>query len=267
VHILALKLFLTPLLTGVATWAGRKYGHSISGILIGLPLNAGPIALFLALDHGNTFASLSAKGIVFGAVSLAFYSVVYAALSKRFSWFISALTGWVAYLGATFFLRQFDFTLLPTFILTVSALLAFLVFFPKYRDEDLEIVPPSWDIPLRIITATLFIIGLTYISANLGPKLSGLLSTFPIFGTIFAVTTHHLYGSNACIKLLRGVIVSLFSFCVFFVIISHYLQTSTIGYTFLLATIVCLIVQLLVMYLGKKIKNKYIDNSFLSPVK
>jgi hypothetical protein len=260
VHVLALKLFLTPLLTGIATWAGRKYGHSISGILIGLPLNAGPIALFLALDHGNNFASLSAKGIVFGAVSLAFYATVYAALSKRFSWFISALTGWVAYLGATFFLRQFDFTLLSTFILTVFALLAFLVFFPKYLDEDIEIVPPRWDIPLRIVVATLFIIGLTYISANLGPKLSGLLSTFPIFGTIFAVTTHHLYGSNACIKLLKGVIVSLFSFSVFFVVISHYLQTSTIGQTFILATLVCLVVQLLIMYLGKKIKNKYVES-------
>ena len=260
-QVLALKLFLTPLLTGAATWAGRKYGHSISGILIGLPLNAGPIALFLALDHGNTFASLSAKGIVFGAVSLACYSTVYAALSRRFSWAISALTGWMVYLSATFFLRQFDFSLLSTFILTILALLAFLVFFPKYQDEDLEIVPPRWDIPLRIVLATLFIIGLTYVSASLGPKLSGLLSTFPIFGTIFAVTTHHLYGSNACIKLLKGVIVSLFSFSVFFVVISHYLQTLTIGYTFIIATLVCLIIQLLIMYLVKKIKNPYAGNT------
>lgn len=253
-QILVLKLFLTPILTGAATWAGRKYGHSVSGLLIGLPLNAGPIALFLALDHGSSFASLSAKGIIFGAISLALYSTVYAALSIRFNWFLSASAGWLAYFGATFFLRQFDLTLVSTFLLTILALLAFLVFFPKFKEDSTAIVPPMWDIPVRILLATLFIIGLTYVSADLGPRLSGLLSTFPIFGTIFAVTTHYLYGSNACIRLLKGVIISLFSFCVFFVIISHFIQTFTIGYTFLLATIICLLFQVLIMYLGKKVK-------------
>ena len=107
-QILLLKLILTPVLTGAATWAGRKYGHNVSGLLIGLPLNAGPIALFLALQHGDVFASQSSKGIIFGAVSLALYSMVYAFLSRKFNLLICVAGGWTMYFAATFFLNQFD---------------------------------------------------------------------------------------------------------------------------------------------------------------
>jgi len=254
VQIIALKLILTPLITGFATWAGRRYGHNVSGLLIGLPLNAGPIALFLAMQHGDHFASISAKGIIFGAISLALFSTAYAALSKRWSWFFCVCGGWLAYLASTFFLQQFDFSLTATFVLTAVALSVLLIIFPTFKEGKLDIIPPKWDIPLRIVLATLFIIGLTYVSANLGPRLSGLLSTFPIFGTIFAVTTHYLYGSDACIRLMRSVIISLFSFSVFFVVISRYILVYTIGYTFTLATLICIFLQVLVVVTGKRVK-------------
>ena len=254
-QILALKLILTPLLTGAATWAGRKYGHNVSGLLIGLPLNAGPIALFLALQHGDVFASESAKGIIFGAVSLAIYSAVYASLSKKYGLVACVTVGWIAYLAATAFLNLFDFGLLTTFLLTLVALAVILVLFPGYKHGITDIVPPKWDIPLRVVLATLFIIGLTYISGNLGPRLSGLLSTFPIFGTIFATTTHYLYGSDACIRLLRGVIISLFSFTAFFVIIAEYIQSLSVVYTFFFATAICLLLQIAILYIGRRFRN------------
>ncbi|MBC7915340.1 MAG: hypothetical protein H7Y07_14595 [Pyrinomonadaceae bacterium] len=258
-QIILLKLILTPLLTGAATWAGRKYGHNVSGLLIGLPLNAGPIALFLALQHGETFASQSAKGIILGAVSLAIYSIVYAALSRKLHWLLCALSGWVAYLSATFLFNQFSLELLPIFFLSVLMLLFLLLLFPKYKEEDISIIPPSWDLPLRVILATLFILGLTYISGNLGSNLSGLLSTFPIFGTIFAVTTHYLYGSNACIRLLRGVIISLFSFVVFFLILASFIQTLGIGFTFWLATGGCFISQGIIVFWERKWQDRKKD--------
>ena len=254
-QILVLKLILTPLLTGAATWAGRKYGHNVSGLLIGLPLNAGPIALFLALQHGDVFAAESAKGIIFGAVSLALYAITYAALSKKFNLLVCVAASWITYFAATLFFNLFDFNLLITFLLSAVGLSALLLLFPDYEEGALTIKPPLWDIPLRIVLATLFIIGLTYISGNLGPRLSGLLSTFPIFGTIFATTTHYLYGSDACIRLLKGVIISLFSFTVFFVVIANYVLSLSIVQTFLLATLICLIAQVCILYAFKMVKR------------
>jgi hypothetical protein len=255
VQILALKLILTPLLTGVATWAGRKYGHNISGLLIGLPLNAGPIALFLVLQHGKDFSQASAKGMLFGAVSLALYASVYALLSKRYHFIICGFAGLAVYLAATLFFNLFNLSLLATFVLDIASLLLILKVFPKATGDKFEVIPPRWDIPLRVVLATLFIILLTYISEDLGPNLSGLLSTFPVFGLIFATTTHHLYGYNACRGLLKAVVISLISSSVFFVLIACYIKSLGIFYTFTLSTILCLVVQGLI-FSRKKILKK-----------
>ena len=45
---IALKLVLTPLLIGMASVAGRRWGPVVSGWLIGLPLTSAPVVLFLA---------------------------------------------------------------------------------------------------------------------------------------------------------------------------------------------------------------------------
>lgn len=244
------------MLTGAATWAGRKYGHNVSGLLIGLPLNAGPIAFFLALQHGDVFAAESAKGVLFGVVSFASYATAYAMLSRKFNVWTCVIAGWVIYLLGTYLLNQISFSLLVTFLLTMLALAMLLIIFPKFKEESTTVKPPKWDIPLRIILATLFIIGLTYISGRLGPQLSGLLTTFPIFGTIFAATTHYLYGSNACIRLLRNAVLSMLSFAVFFLIIALYIRSLGVLQAFVLATVLCLLVQFLVLMLSRRLAKK-----------
>jgi hypothetical protein len=68
---LVLKLVLTPVLIGGASLAGRRFGPSVGGWLVGLPLTSGPIAFFLTLDHGHSFAA-AAVGVALAiqAVSL-----------------------------------------------------------------------------------------------------------------------------------------------------------------------------------------------------
>ena len=59
---LLLKLILTPLLLGGVTLAGRKFGPTVSGWLVGLPLTSGPVSFFLALEQGTKFAAHAAQG-------------------------------------------------------------------------------------------------------------------------------------------------------------------------------------------------------------
>jgi O-antigen/teichoic acid export membrane protein len=56
-----LKLVLTPLLIAAASLARRRWGHAVSGWLLGLPLTSGPVAFFLAIERGASFS------LVFGA--------------------------------------------------------------------------------------------------------------------------------------------------------------------------------------------------------
>ena len=75
---LALKLVLTPALIAIATLAGRRFGPSIGGWLVGLPFTSGPVSLFLALEQGTSFAAAAASGSIAGAAASALFAVVYA---------------------------------------------------------------------------------------------------------------------------------------------------------------------------------------------
>jgi hypothetical protein len=66
--ILALKLVLTPLLVGLASLAGRRWGPEIGGWLLGAPFTSVPVAFFLALSPGQRFAATAALGIMAGGL-------------------------------------------------------------------------------------------------------------------------------------------------------------------------------------------------------
>src|SRR5207244_11459138 len=80
---LALKLVLTPTLIGAVSMAGRRWGPGVSGWLVGFPLTSGPVAFFLALDQGVTFAAGAATGSITGAAAQAAFCVLYGRLARR----------------------------------------------------------------------------------------------------------------------------------------------------------------------------------------
>lgn len=51
-----LKLLVVPPVIAGVSLAGRGWGPTIGGWLIGLPVNAGVIVFFIALEEGSAFA-------------------------------------------------------------------------------------------------------------------------------------------------------------------------------------------------------------------
>ncbi|MFI5262847.1 MAG: hypothetical protein ACHQZR_09870, partial [Candidatus Limnocylindrales bacterium] len=60
--ILVLKLGLTPILIAGASLAARRWGPSMGGWIVALPLTSGPVLVFLAVDHGLPFAASASVG-------------------------------------------------------------------------------------------------------------------------------------------------------------------------------------------------------------
>ena len=83
---LTLKLVVTPALIGAATLAGRRWGQSVGGWLVGLPLTTGPVAFFIALDHGEAFAAAAVVGSLAGAVAEVAFSLAYGWSALRCRW-------------------------------------------------------------------------------------------------------------------------------------------------------------------------------------
>ncbi len=250
--VLLLKLLLTPTLLGLVSLAGRRWGPVFSGWIIGLPLTSGPVSLFLALDHGTAFASRAAQGSLLGLLSLAAFCLTYSWLSVHSDWLISIPTGWVAFFTSTFALEFVSLPLLLSFIVVVGCFLLVLKLLPESQSLGTVTKPPRWETPLRMLVATAFVIVLTGAASILGPKLSGLLTTFPVFATILAVFTHHFHGANAARLLLRGLIRGAFSFAVFFLVIAGLIDRLGIVPTFALATLAALTMHGTSLYLMRR---------------
>jgi hypothetical protein len=66
--------------------------------------------------------------------------------------------------------------------------------------------PLAWDIPLRMLLSTILVYTLARIGGVIGPRLSGLLTPFPVVATILTAFTHHFEGNEAAVAFLRHLV-------------------------------------------------------------
>jgi hypothetical protein len=243
VSTLALKLLLTPAFVGAVSLAGRRWGAAASGLLVGLPLTSGPVAFFLALDQGTAFAAHAAVATLAGVMSVAAFAVVYGRAAARLDWPGATVLGWAAYLGATLAFRSLPLSILPVSLAVVLSLLVALLLIPRSATAPRKAETPWWDIPARMLSATLFVVLLTVLAGLLGPRMSGLLAPFPIYGTVLAVATHRFEGSAATTRLLRGLMAGSFAFAAFFLVLALTLERSPLGLAFGAAVVAALAAQ------------------------
>jgi hypothetical protein len=115
--ILAFKLLVTPFFIGSVTLAGRRWGPTTSGLLMGLPLTSGPVSLFLALQYGPTFAAQAAVGTLPGGASVCIVCLAYSLAARKGNWPLAAVVSVSAFLIATAVWNRFSWTLPAAFVL------------------------------------------------------------------------------------------------------------------------------------------------------
>jgi len=253
--LLALKLFLAPVLIGLVSIAGRRWGPAVGGWLVSLPLTSAPVILFLSIEQGTAFASSAAQDTLLGIMSVATFCLVYCWFSFRFGWPVSLLAGWGAFFALTFILQGILFPLFLSFVIVIAYLALVLIVMPESQSKDISIHPPPWDTPLRMLVATAFVLGLTGAAAILGPQMSGLLAPFPMFTTILAVFTHQFQGANVARRLLRGVVAGSFTFVTFFLVISLFVNKSGIAVAFGLALLAAFMTHSTSLFLMSRFHN------------
>ena len=240
--IILFKLFITPILISVATLAGRRWGPVVNGLVVGLPLTTGPISFILANEYGLKFATKAAAGNLAGQVSMCAFCLTYSLVAQKSGWRVSAGAAIAAFLATTFTLNRVSWQLLPAFMILICAIALVVCIVPQ-RPVTLAVSAPSrWDLPARIGIATTFVIVLTSVANMLGPQLSGLISTFPIFGVLFAVFTHFQLGPQAASNLLRGIVLGSLAYAAFFLTVGVCLIPLGMALTYVLALLAALLV-------------------------
>ncbi|WP_370965786.1 hypothetical protein [Amycolatopsis sp. cg9] len=92
---LVVKLVLAPLLVVGSSLAGRRWGPGLTGLLVAMPVVAGPILLITYVDHGAAFAARAASASLLGLVSLAAFAVVFAWVARGRGWLGTVFVGWL----------------------------------------------------------------------------------------------------------------------------------------------------------------------------
>jgi hypothetical protein len=249
VAVLALKLILAPAFVVGASLTARRFGPRIGGLVGGLPVVAGPILLVLAIVHDRAFAARSATTSLLGLVSLSAFVVVYGVAARRLRWPGALALAWTAFLAMTAVASAFHIAATPalaaafaSFVLARAVLPA-----PTGRPSPAAIAPPSWDLPVRAACAAAMVLAITAASAGLGPRLSGLLAPSPIITTVLAAFTHAQLGSDATLRLLRGMLTGFFAFALFSWTVAVTLPHTSIALAFALATAVAALTQVAIL--------------------
>ena len=215
----------------------------MGGWFVGLPLTSGPIVFFLALDHGAAFARAAAVGALAGAFAEAAFVLAYGWLASRAQWPVALGSGCLAFGAATLALQHVALALVWLFPAVILALALAFRLMPRGGEPRGGAPLPRWDIPARMAVTTALVLGLTGLAQALGPRLAGLLATFPLYATVLTVFAHRLEGPNPAVEVLRGLLLGLFSFAGFFVVLGGLIERVGVAPAFAAAGALALLVQ------------------------
>src|SRR5262249_54558393 len=96
----AFKMAVTALFVSVATVIAERLGPTVGALVATLPVSAGPVYVFLALDHDTAFISASAVASLALNAGTAIYITIYVLPAQRHTILISASLAFAAWLAA-----------------------------------------------------------------------------------------------------------------------------------------------------------------------
>lgn len=232
---LLLKLLSAPLLILILTLLIRRYGPRVGGLALGVPLVAGPISVFMALDHGAAFAATAAIGSLLGQTAACVYCFAFAAASRRLSVLPSVLAALTAYVLCAALLNQHTWTLVPALALLLTLALLGVLIPAAIGDTRTTVPSPWWDLPLRIALAPAIIFGVTTLAAHLSPQLSGIIAPVPVMILILGAFTLHRRGPTDAAIMMKATVVGSLSFAAFFAVVAVFLREGMLAPSYMAA--------------------------------
>jgi hypothetical protein len=246
-----------PTIIAFVTAASKKWGNSIGGVLASLPWVAGPIIFFIAIEQGKKFAANSIPGVMVGIIGWLIFCIVYILIGKKLNAFWSILGGYLAYLVFGLLLNPYIGTLnIYQWLLLCFILLTLgLIFFPEVNKNEVYTTKKlRFEIPLRMLMITAFVICITFFAEKLGPSWSGILTPFPIMTAVLAVFTHYTQGIYQVRKIYMGLYTGIFGFCVFLFLQAILLEKYGIPFSFAFGIIANILLTILFKFLFTKYK-------------
>ena len=252
--LLLLKVLLAPVLVVATSLAGRRWGPRVAGVLVTLPIVAGPILVVLHLEQGPGFAARAATTSLLGIVALAAFGLVFAAAARHHSWAVALGLSWLAVLVVDLALVAIRVPAPVGLVLAVVAVQGAAAVLRRRTPVEGPAVTryPWWDLPARAAATAALVLAVTGAANLLGPELAGILTPFPVAVSVVCAFVLAEEGVAAVTVLLEGILRGLTGFAVFCFAVAVLLPRLTPAATFTLATMAAVAVPLLAHFLSPK---------------
>ena len=218
---IAVKLIAVPVVIWLASYAGRRWGHRVSGLISGFPLIAAPIVLFLSFSAPRAFVADTAWFTMAAAPAIGVHCLVYAWLARlplrrKFHWIVCLGGAWIACVVTQWLLSGWLIKGVWGGAMAVGEMLLAAWLMPRMRAGTGVPRIPASEIVVRMLAALTIAAAVMIGAETFGPRVSGILLSFPITASVLPVFTLYLYGAEATIKLLNGFMTGLLGFVPYF---------------------------------------------------
>jgi hypothetical protein len=235
---LYVKLIVMPIVMIIVTLASRKWGNSIGGLIASFPWVAGPILIFMSIEQGSEFVVKSLPGVLVGIMGWLVFCSTFVLVGERYKAFWALISGYAAYFLWGAMMRELlgYLSMNTWYIITFLAIIIVLKIFPKVKNDAKESNKKlKYDLLLRVMMITSFVLALTHFAKLLGPGWSGILAPFPIMTAVLGVFVHYTQGNYQTRTLFYGLLFGSFGFITFLLLLYHTLPHYTIFLSFLIA--------------------------------
>jgi uncharacterized membrane protein (GlpM family) len=232
---LILKLTIVPLALLALGIVERLHGPRVAGWLSGFPVVALPLLLFITLDHGVAFGSAAALGAWFGLVPWLAFTMTYAWASRRLNWIGCTIAGFAAWTVMAVLAVMLEDAPPWLELVPLLAFAAAILSYPRGEPSDEERDHVWWGLPVRMIAGALLTLLITQFASRMGTHWSGVFSTFPVMGSIIAISNHTQYGRHALLEAVAGMSMGLASVGAFCFAVYVLLGATSVWLAFVLA--------------------------------
>lgn len=224
---LATKFFAAPLLIGLASLAGKRWGPALSGLLGGLPLVGAPVVLVLWLTGGTEVAHRAALTAPIGVWATMTYLLVFATVSSKLGWKATLAVSWLCYLTVATFLHYsrldqcwgLGLAVMPALFVVATRVL------PVPATPPQAVHLPPQELFARMAAAVVLVALLTTAATVIGPDFTGVFAGAPVAATVIPSFTLALAGRDPLLRTLRGFLSGQMGFAAFFLVLAALMST------------------------------------------
>ncbi len=225
---LFVKMAITAGFLLAATVTAERFGPLVGGLVATLPISAGPVYLFLALDHDAHFIGQSALGSLVTNADNVIFALSCALLAPKRSLPVTLAGAYAVWFLLMWASGAVVWTLTSAVMLNIVVVGFSFWLSAPLRHAPMPRVQRRWyDLVLRAGMVALLVGAVITLSFRIGPAASGNLAVFPIVLTSIMIILHRRVGGPATAAVMANAVIGLGGFCVALVVL--YLTADWLG--------------------------------------